>query len=228
MHRGAVSRPEKCPPPGVVLGAEVLHLGGVVGVAGPGRAAQGGVVPGAGVGVADDGREGRAAGAAVLQGRRGTRAHPPPFVAVDQAFCPGRPAAQKALKGVQVHRFSGGDALDGHADGRGMGLAEDGQIAGFRRSCCSWLSLLSAAESPPRTGGRIWPRTALPVTVTGPRQAQAATAAAMAMRWSFQGSAVPPSQPGPAADDQTGLLLLRLPAQSGQKGGGALQPVGLL
>ena len=80
--------------------------------------------------VLDDGRERRAAGIAVHKAgedlrRVGLLARRRPDVFARRA------AIQKALELVQINFLARRDALDRHADGRGMRLAEDGQMQIF-------------------------------------------------------------------------------------------------
>ena len=115
---------------GHVLVAAKLHFSGVVGVAGTGTVAEIVVVLRAGVGVADDGREGRAAGAATHQSREKFHLVGLFAAGVDEAASRGA-ALQKGLELCLVHRNAGGQSLHGHPDGRGVGLAEDGQAKAF-------------------------------------------------------------------------------------------------
>ena len=113
-----------------VLIAAVFDLGGVVRVTGARRDSKIRVILRAGVRIADDGRERRAAGIAVHKAgedlrRVGLLARRRPDVFARRA------AIQKALEFVQINFLARGDALDRHADGRGMRLAEDGQMQIF-------------------------------------------------------------------------------------------------
>ena len=111
---------------GHVLEPAVADLGREVGMAGPGAVPQVVVVSGAGVGVADEGRQGRAAGdvshqsgdelrqVGLLPGR-------------GRGGVPRRPAGKERPQPVHIDSKPGGNPLDGHADGRGMGLAENGE-----------------------------------------------------------------------------------------------------
>ena len=115
---------------GHVLVAAKLHFSGVVGVAGTGTVAEIVVVLRAGVGVADDGREGCAAGAATHQSRE--KFHLVGLLAAGGRQAPARGAAlEKRLELRLIHFDSGGQSLHGHPDGRGVGLAEDGQAKAF-------------------------------------------------------------------------------------------------
>ena len=112
---------------GIVLKTEVFHIGGVVRVARPGHRGKGGVVLGAGVPIADDGRQGHAAGGIPPQPGeklRGVRLLAGGGIGV----AAWGPALHEALQGLKIDLLPGGDALQGHADGRGMGLTEDGQV----------------------------------------------------------------------------------------------------
>ena len=112
---------------GVVLKTEVFHIGGVVRVARPGHRGKGGIVLGPGVPIADDGRQGYAAGAVPPQPGekfRGVRLLAGGGIGVAARG----PALQKALQGLKINLLPGGDTLQGHADGGGMGLAENGQV----------------------------------------------------------------------------------------------------
>ena len=106
-----------------VLKAPVLHLGGVVGVAGAGHVPQVFVVLGPGVGVADDRGQGGAAGASFVQARQEFR---PVGLLPGGGPGPGprSPAVEEGLQLLQVHFFPGGQAVHRHPDGRGVGLAE--------------------------------------------------------------------------------------------------------
>ena len=112
---------------GIVLTAEIFHVGGIVRVARPGHRGEGSVVLGAGVPIADDGGQGHAAGGISPQPRqklRGVRL----FAGGGIGVAAGSPALQEALQGLKIDLLPGGDALQGHADGGGVGLAENGQV----------------------------------------------------------------------------------------------------
>ena len=115
---------------GHILVAAVLHLGRVVGVARAGAVPEIGIVAGPGVGVADDGRHGRAAGPALHQARDELRRVGLLPGGGDPALARS-PAVEKLLKPVQIHGDPGGESLHGHADGRGVGLAENRQAKPF-------------------------------------------------------------------------------------------------
>ena len=106
-----------------VLAAAVLHLGGEVGVGGPGLVPQFVVVFGAGVGILDDGGQRSPAGDAVHQSAQNL-GHIPLFPGGGGGIPAGGPALEEALERLQVHRLPGGQAVHRHPDGRGMGLAE--------------------------------------------------------------------------------------------------------
>ena len=108
----------------------VFHLSGVVGVAGAGDHRKIGVVPGAGVGVAYDGGKGCAAGDIFHQPgekfrRVGLLARGGPGV------LPRCAAFQEGLQGLHVDGFSGRQSFQRHANGRCVGLTEDGQAQVF-------------------------------------------------------------------------------------------------
>ena len=111
--------------PGHILKAAVLHLGGVVGVAGTGDVLQVLIVPGPGVGVPDNGGQGRPASLALDQAGKNLRLVPLLPGGGPGAGAGGTPG-QKGLELLQVHRLPGGDAVHRDPDGRGVGLAKDG------------------------------------------------------------------------------------------------------
>ena len=128
--QGGCQPPGKRAAPGEICVTAVLHSGGIVRVAGAGHHGKAVIVPGAGVGVADDGGKRRAAGDVPHQTGKKFRLvrllpRGGPIVAA------GGTAVQKRLKSLHVDGLSGGQTLQGHADGRGMGLAEDGQMQKF-------------------------------------------------------------------------------------------------
>ena len=107
--------------------AAVFHRRGEVGMAGTGDHGKPRVVPGADVGVADDGGQGRTAGDVPHEAGEKFR-----YI---RLFSGGGPlvltrctAVQKALKGLHVDGLSGRQALQRHADGRRVGLAENRQV----------------------------------------------------------------------------------------------------
>ena len=111
---------------GCILSPAVFHLGGVVGVAGAGEIPEIGIVPGADVGVADDGAQGRAAGLPL--GQTGEKLRRVGFFPGGGIVILTRcPALEKAPELFQIHRFPGGNTLQGHTDGRGVGLSENGE-----------------------------------------------------------------------------------------------------
>ena len=118
------------PSPRHILKAAVPHLGGVVGVAGAGHIAEGGIVTGPGIGILNDGGQWRTAGNAVHQA-----AQKPGLVRLlpgGSGGIPARgPALEKAVQLLQVHPLPGGQAVHRHADGRGVGLAENGHMQIF-------------------------------------------------------------------------------------------------
>ena len=106
-----------------VLAAAVLHLGGEIGVGGPGLVPELVVVFGAGVGVLDDGSQRSPAGDAVHQTAQNL-GHIPLLPGGGGGIPAGSPALEEALELLQVHRLPGGQAVHRHPDGRGVGLAE--------------------------------------------------------------------------------------------------------
>ena len=107
--------------------AEVFHIGGIVRMARPGHRGKGGVVLGAGVPIADDGGQRHAAGG--ISPQPGEKFRGVRLLAGGGIGVAARGTAlQKALQGLKIDLFPGGDTLQGHADGGGMGLAEDGQV----------------------------------------------------------------------------------------------------
>ena len=106
-----------------VLAAAVLHLGGEVGVGGPGLVPELVVVFGAGVGILDDGGQRGSAGDAVHQSAQNLGRIP--LLPGGGGGVPARgPALEEALELLQVHRLPGGQTVHRHPDGRGVGLAE--------------------------------------------------------------------------------------------------------
>ena len=110
---------------GSILKAAVFDLGGVIRVTRPGTVGKASIVSGTGVGIVNDGGNRGTAGVAVQNSGEELR---PVF------FFPGGgpvvltrgPAVQEGLQSHKVHRKPCGDAVQGHADGRPMGLAENG------------------------------------------------------------------------------------------------------
>ncbi len=110
----------------------------------PGRVLQAGIIIGPGVGIAEDGGNGRAAGAPSIQTGKKLRL---------VGLLPGRgklalprgPAAEKALQRLQIDHKAGGEALQRHADGRRVGLAEDGQPQIFAVGAAHRLAPFRAA-----------------------------------------------------------------------------------
>ena len=128
--QGGCQPPGKRAAPGEICVTAVLHSGGIVRVAGAGHHGKAVIVPGAGVGVADDGGKRRAAGDVPHQTGKKFRLvrllpRGGPIVAARGT------AVQKRLKGRHVDGLPGRQTLQNHADGRGMGLAEDGQMQKF-------------------------------------------------------------------------------------------------
>ena len=110
---------------GVVLKPAVFYLRGIIRVAGAGAVAQIGVIAGAGIGIADDGGNGRAAGVAVQQAAQEFRPILLPARG-GKIILPGRAAVEERLQALQIHGKPRRDAVQGHADGCAVGLAEDG------------------------------------------------------------------------------------------------------
>lgn len=127
MHSGAVSRPEKAPPAGKVRVAAVFHRRGEVGMAGTGDHGKPRVAPRSGCGVADVAVRGVPPGDVPHEAGEKFR-----YI---RLFSGGGPlvltrcaAVQKALKGLHIDGLSGRQALQRHADGRRVGLAENRQV----------------------------------------------------------------------------------------------------
>ena len=113
------------PAPSNVVALAVLHPGGVVGVGGPGGAAQALVVPAALVAVADDGAH---------RGPAGPPLHQPGEDLRGVGFLPGGgpggpprgPPGQEGRQAIHVRDKPRRQALHHAADGRGVGLSEHG------------------------------------------------------------------------------------------------------
>ena len=108
-----------------ILEAAVFNLGGVIRMTWPGTVGQIGVVSGTGIGIVNDGGNGGAAGKAIQDSRQKFRTVF--FLPGGGPIVPaGSTAIQKGLQNIEIYGKSRRDAVQGHADGRPMGLAENG------------------------------------------------------------------------------------------------------
>ena len=142
-----------------ILKALVLDLGGVVCVARPGGVQKIAVILGAGIVIVNHGTDGCAAGVTVYNAAeklRGICFLPGGRVVVLSRGSP----VEKGLQLFQVRRKTGGNPVQTHADGRGVGLPENGQLQMFTVGTAH--SGLLTSCNPPRRRGKIFPRTGLP------------------------------------------------------------------
>ena len=113
-----------------ILFPAVFHMGGVIGMARSGMIPEIVVVTGAGIGIFNDGGDGGAAGHISHQAGEEYRL-------VRLFSCGGcgaaarSTAAEEGLQPIHVDGNARGDALHGHTDGRGVGLAENGDAKSF-------------------------------------------------------------------------------------------------
>ena len=142
------------PASGGILEAAVFDLCGEVGMTGAGTVLQVFVVPGSGVVVANDGGNGRAAGKAVQN--TGQELRPVPLLpGGGPAVLAGSPAVEKDLKCFQIHRQTGRNPVQGHADGSPVGLTENGELQVFTVGTAHSFLLTDGIPS------RSWGRTSL-------------------------------------------------------------------
>ena len=109
----------------VVLESAVFHIGGVVRVSGSGDGLEVGIVAGAGVSVVDHSGYGSTAGEAVINAPQEFR------LVLFLAGCgpvvlSGGPAVKKGLQFFKIHGKPRRNAVQHHADGGSVGLAEYG------------------------------------------------------------------------------------------------------
>ena len=112
---------------GGVLETAVLDLCGEICVTGAGAVLEVCVIPGTGIAISDHSGNGGAAGISVddTTQKFGTVFFPAcccPFV------LSGRPAVQKPLQLLQVNLQTGGNTVQGHTNGRTVGLPEHGKL----------------------------------------------------------------------------------------------------
>ena len=134
----------------VVLAPLALDEAGIVPMAGPGGVADGLIVLGVLVGVANEHGQRRAGGLALEYA--GEHLHRVALPAGGSGgVLAGLPPVQLPLNGLQIQLQAGGDALQHHADGRAVGLAEN------HVSHVGSLPLLSQVlcrDAP--ASGRVW------------------------------------------------------------------------
>ena len=148
-----------------ILKALVLDLGGVVCVARPGGIQKIAVIFGAGVVIVNHSADGSAAGVTVhnaAEKLRGICFLPGGGVVVLSRGSP----VEEGLQLLQVHRKTGGNPIQTHTDGRGVGLPENGQFQMFTVGTAH--SGLLTSRSPPRRRGKIFPHTGRPEWLQAP------------------------------------------------------------